>query len=448
LIKRNSPKSEFSRNVLTLMTGTTIAQAIPIALMPLLTRMYTPEDFGMFALFIAVTTTIAAVAGARYESAIMLPSKDEDAINIASLSLILITVVSLVTLMSVSLFNKEISNMLDNEDIGFWLYFSPLSIFMIGVLNNLNYLNVRKMLYKDIAKANIYKSVGMTTVQLLVGLIKSGVTGLIGGQIFAHLVSNYRLAINAKNNYEMKFSWLGIVKVAKRYKNFPMYATPSTFINTSSLQAPILLLSYLFSQTITGYFSIVMRIISLPVSLLGNSIGQVLFQSISHKCNVEKHSEIASDVEGALRKLVFIGIIPFSFLVVFADLLFGVVLGEMWYQAGVYAQFLSVWGFFLFIHSPLTPLFDVFEKQRQALFFTTSLFLARIIFMLLAYSLYQNALYVVVAYSIAGVIFNLVILFYLLKISAIRPYLLIVKIMFSFVLVVSVFYALRYWIDI
>lgn len=88
-MKRFLSKSEFLRNVLTLMTGTTIAQAIPIANTPILTRLYTLADFGLLALFVAVTSILGSIANGRYEMAIMLPKKDEDAINIAALGLLI-----------------------------------------------------------------------------------------------------------------------------------------------------------------------------------------------------------------------------------------------------------------------------------------------------------------------------------------------------------------------
>jgi len=97
------PKSEFSRNVLTLMTGTTIAQAIPIAISPILTRIYTPEDFGVFALFIAIVGFFSVIASARYEQAILIPKKDEDAINIFALGFIIICSISLFLLIDLYL---------------------------------------------------------------------------------------------------------------------------------------------------------------------------------------------------------------------------------------------------------------------------------------------------------------------------------------------------------
>jgi len=129
MLKRFKPKSEFNRNILTLMTGTTIAQAIPIAISPILTRIYTPEDFGIFAIFLAITLIIGSIANGRYELAIMIPKKDEDAINIFALGFIITTSISLLLLVLVLIFQTYFIFLLKNEEIGVWLYFVPISVF-------------------------------------------------------------------------------------------------------------------------------------------------------------------------------------------------------------------------------------------------------------------------------------------------------------------------------
>ena len=133
MINKFKPKSEFSSNVLTLMTGTTIAQAIPIAISPILTRIYTPEDFGMFALYMSMATIISVIATGRYELAIILPEKDEDAINIMMLSIGITFLVSLITLLIIFIFNAQITLLFGNPNISQWLYFVPLTIVLTGV---------------------------------------------------------------------------------------------------------------------------------------------------------------------------------------------------------------------------------------------------------------------------------------------------------------------------
>ena len=142
MLNKFKPKSEFSKNVLTLMTGTTIAQAIPIAISPILTRIYTPEDFGVFALFIAITAILGTVANARYELAIMLPKKDEDAINIFALGFIITCFISLILLILVVIFNDYFTKLFGNDEISFWLYFVPITVFFSGLFNILNYEKV------------------------------------------------------------------------------------------------------------------------------------------------------------------------------------------------------------------------------------------------------------------------------------------------------------------
>ena len=196
MLKRFKPKSEFNRNILTLMTGTTIAQAIPIAISPILTRIYTPEDFGIFAIFLAITLIIGSIANGRYELAIMMPKKDEDAINIFALGFIITTSLSLLLLVLVLIFQKYFIFLLKNEEIGVWLYFVPISVFFFGIFNILNYFNNRKKNYKDISNANILKSIVAAIIQLSIGFIQQGATGLISGQIISQFFANTKLLKN------------------------------------------------------------------------------------------------------------------------------------------------------------------------------------------------------------------------------------------------------------
>ena len=115
MFKRIKPQSEFSQNVLTLMTGSTLSQSIPIAISPILTRIYTPEDFGVYAIFLAIVTILGTIISGRYELAIMLPKKDEDAINIFALGLVITICLTVLTTILVITFNDYIVNLSNNQ---------------------------------------------------------------------------------------------------------------------------------------------------------------------------------------------------------------------------------------------------------------------------------------------------------------------------------------------
>ena len=166
MIQRFKPKSEFSRNVLTLMTGTTIAQAIPIAISPILTRIYTPEDFGVLALYISLVSIFSVIATLRYELAIMQPRQNDDAAALVVLSVVITSGISLFLLVGILVFNEKIQALFGNDEIGAWLFLCPVSVFLTGLYQALNYWNTRKKQYKKIASSKISQGVSASATQV------------------------------------------------------------------------------------------------------------------------------------------------------------------------------------------------------------------------------------------------------------------------------------------
>lgn len=415
MITKLKPKSEFSRNVLTLMTGTTIAQAIPIAISPILTRIYTPEDFGVLALFVAIVAIFGSIANGRYELAIMLPKKDEDAINIFALGFIIVSSLSLLLLVLVLLFNDYFTKLLGNDEISLWLYFVPLAVFLTGLFNLLNYFNNRKKQYKDLAKATILRAFAGAVVQLSVGFLKQGATGLISGQLVSQLIANTKLLKNIIKDKLLltKINKIKIIALAKRYKKFPKFDMPSAIMNTASLQMPVLLLGTFFTTATVGFFSLSHRFISMPMSIIGGSIGQVFFQQ---SANVKNDKEALKKLTlSTYKKLFKLGIIPFSIITAFGDVIFAFVFGQEWIVAGEYAQVLAIWILFLFVHSPITSLFSTLEKQKEAMIINIVIILSRVAVISFTALLFSDAYITIVSYSILGILLNLYILFYFFK---------------------------------
>jgi len=413
-------KSEFTRNVLTLMTGTTIAQAIPIAISPILTRIYTPEDFGVFALFVSITSILGSIANGRYELAIMLPKKDEDAINIVALGIIITVIFSFLVFLVILIFHNQIVNVLNNKEISTWLYFIPLVVLLTGLYNVLNYWNNRKKYYKELANSLIIKSIVLAIVQLSIGFIKQGAGGLVIGQILSNMFANIFL-LKKLTKYKLlifKISKIKMIALAKRYKDFPKFSMWSGLFNIASIQIPILILTAFFSTTIVGFYALSHRFISMPMSFIGSSIGQVFYQkSAEVKNDKQRLSELTFNT---YKKLFLIGIVPFSIITVFGDYLFAFVFGNDWVIAGEYAQVLAIWILFVFITSPLTTLFSTLEKQKKALYFNIAIFLSRVIVLLFGGLILQDAYYTILIYGIVGALFWMFLGFYLLNMVGVK----------------------------
>jgi len=376
-INKLKPKSEFSRNLLTLMTGTTIAQGIPIAISPILTRFYTPEDFSLFALYISLTTIISVIATGRYELAIMLPKKDSDAEHIVHISILVAIGISLATFGVISIFGKTLSLKLGNIGIETWLYFIPVSIMLTAINQSLNYWVNRKKSYTILARNRVTQTSATAITQLTYRTIATGTGGLIIGQTVGQLVSCIGLFHQFKNpHFLTKKYTLKKLALLKRYKKFPLMNSWIGILNTGSTQAPILMLGILFNPLIVGYFALATRILQIPMTLIGSAIGQVYYQEAAEQLHDDK--KLKDLTQNLHKKLLLAGIIPTFCILIGGDWIFAIVFGETWREAGVYAQSLSVWLFFVFASSPLSNILTLQEKHKESLFFNIILILSRI----------------------------------------------------------------------
>ncbi|WP_373020566.1 lipopolysaccharide biosynthesis protein [Thiomicrorhabdus sp.] len=368
MIKRLKPKSEFSRNVLTLMTGTTIAQALPIASAPILTRIFTPEDFGLFAFYFAVVSILSVLATARYELAIVLPKRRDDAYQIVTLSCVISTLVSLLTLLFIWLFERQIAVLLNNTNIANWLYWIPLSIFFMGVYQSLYYWFNREKAYRNMANSRVVLSSTMVVSQIGIGfLTKLSALGLIIGQVAGQVAATLYMGQKFIKDTRVihKPHKLKLIALAKRYINFPKYLVVAHTMNASSRQLPNILFNILFSSSVAGFFLLVQRVIGAPITIVGGAVGDVFRQQAS-KAYAER-GECRVEFLSTVRKLTAISILPSLVLLFMAPQLFGFVFGEEWRVAGVYAQILVPMFFLQFIASPLSVLFVIAEKQKEDL---------------------------------------------------------------------------------
>ncbi|MFT5672776.1 MAG: O-antigen/teichoic acid export membrane protein [Polaribacter sp.] len=369
MVKKLKVKSEFSRNVLTLMMGTTLAQSIPVAISPILTRIYTPEDFGILAIFSAITLIFGSIANGRYELAIMLPTKEEDAINIAALGIIITSALAVSLFFVVLFLNDTIIDLLNNKNIGLWLYFIPLSVFFIGFFNVLSFFNNRKKNFKTIASASVIKSLVSAVVQLTLGLFKTLASGLITGQILSQLSANIMLSKNVffKKTIVASISKNKIKAMAKEYINFPKYSMPAILLNTLSVQATNIIIPVIYDVITLGFFSLVQRILGMPLVLVSNAFTQVYFKEAVKER--QETGKVVKSTKSTFRKLLLLGSPLFIFLYFFIESIFCFFFGESWLIAGYYAKLILPLFFIRFLVSTFTLLPIIYNETKIDLLF-------------------------------------------------------------------------------
>ena len=374
-IKTYISKREFAKNVLTLMTGTTIAQAIPVAISPILTRIYTPDDFGVLALFLAITAITGTIVNAKYEQAIILPKKDEDAVNLLVLSILISIGISILLLLIIVFLDDKIVLWLDAPKIKYWLYFIPVSTLFIGIFNSLNYFNIRKKEYKNISISQVTKSGSLSVFQIGLGLLKNGPAGLIIGQIISYFSGNFILLKVLKNKPQLKksVSKLKMMSLSKEYKKFPIYSLPSILLNSVNLNMVNFFVSSIFSVTTLGFYSLTQRIIGIPSRVIVNSFSQVYFQKATEEFHQTGKTERI--FKKTLKKIFYISLPVFTLMFFVVKPLFSFVFGAEWEISGVYAQILIPLALVRFISGALSLTMIIHQKQQYSLFMNILLFI-------------------------------------------------------------------------
>lgn len=347
------------------MTGTGIAQAIPIAIIPILTRMFSPEDFGLLALYAACVSILGVVATGRYEIAIMLPKDDEDARLLLQLSMLVALFFSFLISIPISIWNAQIARFLGNEDIAVWLYLVPVSVLFTGIYQALTYWNNRQKKFINTAVSRVNQSLFQGFAQTSLGFLQvSG--GLICGQ-FVGIVSGSIYLLKKDRNYKSlirKSKINSIQKQGIKYHKFPTYGVWGALCDAGAVQMPVILLTKFYSNSVTGMFSLTFRVLNMPTSIISSAIAQVLFQKVVVISQTEPEKLNLYIIKMFL--LLFIIYLPaVPVLFIWGESLFSIIFGNEWSQAGVYAGYLVIAVAVRFAVSPLSAVLGLEQNIKM-----------------------------------------------------------------------------------
>ena len=409
-IHRILPENVFARNMSVLLGGTASAQFLTILAMPLLTRLYNPEDFGMLAVYVSLLSLTGVVSSLCYELAIPLPEDGIDAVNIAVLSLILVAIFTCFTSISVVLFSKPIAELLDLPRLAEYLWLLPIAVMFRGIYTVFNYWGIREKHFSSISIAKLSQTLTILAIQLTT--FKLGGAVLLFAQTVGQGVGSIRLAYSAFSNFDFHLvNWNGIRRVAKRYRRFPIFSTWSALANTAGLHLPTVMFATFFGLTAAGLYSISHRVLSIPISLIGSTIGQVF---LSHGVGARNNEELGEVVIKLYSDLAQLGLPPVIVVLVSGPDLFSFVFGESWREAGVIAQWIAPWLYLSFITTPLSSLFTIRERQDQGLYFQIILLLSRVMGIGVGVY-YESFTMAVVCFSVMSAIVRVYLLVLLLK---------------------------------
>ncbi|WP_158247312.1 lipopolysaccharide biosynthesis protein [Geothermobacter hydrogeniphilus] len=348
-----------------LASGSAVGYGVAFAATPLLTRIYSPEEFGALAVYMSVVGMLGNVVTLRYPLAIPLPEDDDSALSLLLLSLGIAFIISLILFIAQFFWGEEIVRAAGIEAIASYLWLVPVGLLGIGTYQSLNYWAVRTSDFGPISQTKIIQSVGMVIIQLTFGFFNPGAFGLIVGDVFGRVGGSGSLAVRAfarqrQSIHRMTFN--DLIKSAIRYRRFPMISASSSLLNSAGLQIAPLLLASFYGVKVAGLFALSQRIIGIPMVLFGQAIGQVFYGEFAKK-KYEGQVVMRGLYLGMAKKLAIYGAIPVLVLGLWGPDVFGLIFGNAWRDAGIYTQTLAAMFLIQFVVVPLSQTLTILEKQ-------------------------------------------------------------------------------------
>ncbi|MES2798911.1 MAG: oligosaccharide flippase family protein [Bacteroidota bacterium] len=365
MLKAFNFKSDFFKNVLVLTSGTVLAQMVAYLLIPIITRLYTPDDMAEMALFIRIIGVGSALATFRYELALPIITANNHSFHLYKFAVrvtIITSVLSALGIIIPFLFFKDLSQFLFYALIPAGIAFSA---FMYLGTN----WALRFKQFRLITITKMVNSVGANGTKVLFGFLQWGYIGLLLGTVIGVLLSSllfFKDFFTSSKKYGVRWKSKKSFAIAKQFNEFPKVNLPHTLLDMLRDLLVASILWELYGQTEYGYYSHTYQMLRLPLILVGSSISQVFFQRCAEKLN--KGIPIQDVAFASIRLLILLSIVPFTIIFFFGEDIFSFVFGQRWKESGIYAEIMAVWLMMNFVLSPLSILPLLLKKQRQFLY--------------------------------------------------------------------------------
>ena len=365
----------FLKAVSVLVGGTAFAQLIGFLCLPILTRLYTPEDYSVLGVYVAIVAILAVISCLRFDIAIPIPENENDGKALLLLSFLSNTIFSIILYAVLFISYPYIQYYKIIDQLSYWIWLIPLGVFVSGFYSALQFWATRHKRFKDIAKTRMTQAISGNAASLAGGMFSVGFGGLIVGQLLNFSGGLFKLAMSAKKD-------LAVVKSSPlkatfaKYSNFPKYSTFEALANVSAIQLPLILLaSYIIGPTV-GYLMLAMKVLGIPMGLIGSAFSQV------YLANANQYLESKTlyyYTKSIIFKIFKITILPFLFLAIISPFIFGYIFGERWNDVGFYILAMLPWYFMQILSSPVSMSLHLIGGQRLALYLQIFGFVLRVV---------------------------------------------------------------------
>lgn len=412
-------QSSFAKNSSYMVFSTVGMQLIGIATIPILSRLFSPDDFGVHGTYRSIIIIISIVLSLNLELAIVLPKEDREKakIYLSSLFVIISNLFFLTILYFIIrfVFHYDVIEALFDSSSN-WLILSVFIGATLVALTNLDQSRlVSSKMFKQIAISRFILPIAFFIIALIFYSLSFNIYALIFSQLIAYGL--LWLFLQKFIDYDFKtFSFVNLKQTFAEYKEIPLYTFPNSFLNAVSINLPLILLAFLYNDTVVGYYAVGVKLVSLPVSFISSSFTQIFYKQSVDLYNSNKTS-LFPFVRKVMLILLSIGVVGFFVIYLLIPLAVPFFLGSQWSDATIYLQYICFWQALMLVNSPVSSLTILLKKQRSLLVFQIFYLLFRILALWLPFYFMMGAENSIFAYAVVGVIFNLYLFVFLYKIA-------------------------------
>ena len=401
-----SSNKVYYRNFLTMLSGNTMSQLIPFVVAPILSRIFSPEEFAVLANFMAIVSVIGIISTGRLELAVPIPVEQKKAQEIVFSGFVITLLLGILSLL-IPLFAYQIGEMYNDSQLPKYLWLVPLAVISFGLLGLTSNWNLRHERFHLLSLGKIIQSVVNNGLAALLGYIGWGIDGLIISWLLSQYVNILILLIGVNRKVHYKdYGILTLKTTLKEYKDFPLINSLHAFSDIFITQFLLYwIISTYFGFLELGLFAMMNKYVKAPIVLISSSVSQLFYVEAGKAIN--KGESLVPIIKKTIRTSVLFAI-PFTIILLLAGpIIFKLYLGEKWEIAGVYAQCLAPMLFLYFILSPISGLPILLNKQKKAFVFTLFGYSLTVIALFVGVWLKMKFVYALWLYSGAFTLFYL-----------------------------------------
>lgn len=398
-------KSDFVKNAALLFSSSGLAQLIGLILVPILSRIYSPEEHGIITTFLSFISIGAAITTLKYEQAIVVEDNRDKARQLVILATGLNFIFLLISLALLFIFQHWVSGIFHLSSFQPWLVLIPVTIFISGLVEILSVWWNRERKYRKLSSSKLANAgLGALYKVFHKGLHIFTENGLVIGHITG-LFINLLLLKPRHISKHLAIKMADIKQAIHKYRSFPLWAMPGSLINMIGTNLPIFIIAYYLGSEATGNFGNAIKLTYIPLGAISYAVGQVFYERLARLKTDHERLKLSKNI---LKFLFFLSLAPVLVLAVWGDQITPIILGKNWALSGQMVQIMVLFYFVMYISSPFAAAFEVYNALKLQFVYTSVFTITTGLALYLALSYSQNILFALIAFSVTGVLVRLI----------------------------------------